>query len=184
MTSASFPDEFASVLASDGPHASIPERDRIFEPFIGSWDLDVRWYGADGEMERRERGEWHFARVLEGRAIQDIWIVPPRDERVRRPEAGEYGTSLRFYDPEISAWRSTWIGPFHRYVRRFIARQVDDRVVLELLKEEPPPVMRWVFHDIRPDSFAWRNEVLEESGWRTQQSFSALRSMTGKRADR
>jgi hypothetical protein len=180
MTSASFRDEFASVLVSDSPHASIPERDRIFEPFIGGWDLDVRWYGADGAMERRERGEWHFARVLEGRAIQDVWVVPSGDERARRPEGGEYGTSLRFYDPDIGAWRSTWIGPFHRYVRRFIARRVNDEVVLELLKEEPPPLMRWIFYDIQSDSFAWRNEVLEEGRWRTQQSFSAQRCASGK----
>jgi hypothetical protein len=179
MTSTRFRDEFASVLVSDGAHASIPEGDRIFEPFIGSWDLQVRWYRADGAVERQERGEWHFARVLEGRAIQDVWIVPPVAERAQRPEAGEYGTSLRFYDPDSGAWRSTWIGPFHRYVRRFIARRVDDEVVLELLPEEPPPVMRWIFHDIRSDAFAWRNEILEEGKWRIQQSFSARRSAPG-----
>ncbi|MEJ1095530.1 MULTISPECIES: hypothetical protein [unclassified Pseudoxanthomonas] len=175
MTTTRFRDEFASALVSDRSHASIPESDRIFEPFIGSWDLEVRWYGTDGVLERSERGEWHFARVLEGRAIQDIWIVPPIDERSRRPEAGEYGTSLRFYDPDIGAWRSTWIGPFHRYIRRFIARRVNDEVVLDLLPEEPPPLMRWIFHDIQSDSFAWRNEVQEQGGWRIQQSFSSRR---------
>ena len=28
--------------------------------------------------QRRRNGEWHFGWVLEGRAIQDVWIVPPR----------------------------------------------------------------------------------------------------------
>ena len=57
MTATRFRDEFASVLVCERSHAWIPEGDRIFEPFIGSWDLEVRWYGADGALERRERGE-------------------------------------------------------------------------------------------------------------------------------
>ena len=89
------------------------------------------------------------------------------------------GERIQHYDPEIGAWRSTWIGPFHRYVRRFIARRLNDEVVLELLQEEPSPVMRWIFHDIQTDSFAWRNEVLEDGKWRIQQRFSALRCGPG-----
>lgn len=166
---------FADLLVSAGPHRAIPEQQRIFAPFIGSWNLVVTWFDAQGGLTRRENGEWHFAWVLEGRAIQDIWIVPPRRERVARPDAGEYGTSLRFYDPGLDAWRSTWIGPFHRYLRRFTARRVGEEIVLQTLDEEVAPPMRWIFSDIRPDSFAWRNEVLDGERWRVQQTFSAVR---------
>ncbi len=166
---------FAAVLCSDGPHLALPEAQRIFAPFIGSWDLIVRWFDAQGERAREERGEWHFAWVLEGRAIQDVWIVPQRDERAVRPEAGEYGTSLRFYDRDIDAWRSTWIGPFHRYLRRFAARRAGDEVVLETLEDEAPPPMRWIFFDIQADAFRWRNEGLDNGRWRVQQTFDATR---------
>jgi hypothetical protein len=165
-------DVFISALLSSTPHPSIPEDRRIFEPFVGSWDLVVSWWGEGGSLTRRESGEWHFARVLEGRAIQDVWIVPPCGSRTG--DTYEYGTSLRFFDPEIDAWRSTWIGPEHGVVRLFVARRIEDRVVLET-KTEDGRAMRWSFSDIRPDGFTWRNEVETDTGWFLQQDFVATR---------
>lgn len=166
---------FLEALASDGPHPAIPDECRIFAPFIGSWDLVVSWFDEGARLIRQERGEWHFSWVLEGRGIQDVWIVPPRDERAMRPEAGEYGTSLRFYDEELNAWQSIWVGPFANYVRRFIAQRIEDRVVLETVAGEATR-MRWSFSEIGADSFTWRNELWDEDRWRVQQTFDARRS--------
>src|SRR5262245_60720468 len=119
---------FAASLMSAMPHEEIPEDQRIFAPFIGDWHLVVSWFDETGKLVRREQGEWHFSWVLEGRGIQDVWIVPPRDQRASRSDLYEYGTSLRFYDGKLKAWQSTWIGPMHRVVRTFTARRVDGRV--------------------------------------------------------
>lgn len=164
---------FSEALISAAPHDAIPPGQRIFEPFIGSWDLVVSWYGPDGTLDRRQDGEWHFERVLEGRGIQDVWIVPPRSQR---PAAGgdyEYGTSLRFYDPTIEAWRSTWIGPQHHVVYSFTARRVGDQVQLETMLDGQR--MRWRFLDIAPDSFTWRNEREVDGAWVLTQDFAARR---------
>jgi len=164
---------FSGALISAAPHDAIPLGQRIFEPFIGSWDLVVSWYGPDGSLERRLDGEWHFERVLEGRGIQDVWIVPPRSQR---PAAGgdyEYGTSLRFYDPTIDAWRSTWIGPQHHVVYSFMARRVGDQVQLETVLDGQR--MRWRFLDIAADSFTWRNEREVDGAWVLTQDFAARR---------
>lgn len=75
------PAAFAASLLSDGPHPAIPPEQQIFVPFIGSWDLIVRWFDEAGKLSREECGEWHFAWILEGRGIQDVWIVPRRPER-------------------------------------------------------------------------------------------------------
>jgi hypothetical protein len=166
---------FALSLISSGPHPDIPAEQRIFAPFIGNWDLIVSWFDETGRLAREERGEWHFAWILEGRGIQDVWIVPPRTERAGRTDLYEYGTSLRFYDRELKAWQSTWIGPMHGLVRTFIARKIADQVVLETTEGEVPR-MRWSFSDVAKDSFNWRNELWTESGWHIQQTFAALRS--------
>lgn len=166
---------FGAALLSEMPHRSIPDEQRIFEPFIGDWDLIVSWFDETGALTRRERGEWHFAWILEGRGVQDVWIVPPRGERAGRSDLYEYGTSLRFYDEKLNAWQSTWIGPMHRMVRTFSARKVGDQVMLETTEGEVPR-MRWSFADIKANSFSWRNEVWTESGWRVQQTFAANRS--------
>ena len=93
------PSEFANALISAGPHPQLSPANQIFAPFVGSWQLQVSWFDVDGRLSRQERGEWHFCWVLEGRAIQDIWIVPPRDARNQRSDLYEYGTSLEVLRP-------------------------------------------------------------------------------------
>ncbi len=149
-----------------------PKSSGFLRLFIGDWDLIVSWFDETGKPMRREPGEWHFAWVLEGRAMQDIWIVPPRLERSGRSELYAYGTSLRFYDGTLNAWQSIWIGPMHRIVCTFTARLIGNDVVLETTA----PRMRWSFTDIRTSSFIWRNELWTGSAWRIQQTFDARRS--------
>jgi hypothetical protein len=165
---------FAASLINADSHPDIPAEHRIFAPFIGDWDLIVSWFDEKGGLAREERGEWHFAWILEGRGIQDVWIVPPRAERAGRSDLYEYGTSLRFFDARQGAWQSTWIGPMHGLVRTFLARKLGDEIVLETTQGESPR-MRWSFSDIAKDSFRWRNELWTEKGWRVQQTFSARR---------
>ena len=166
-------DQMAFILALQSGTASMPEDSQIFAPFIGSWNLIVRWWDKSGVASRTEAGEWHFSWVLEGRGVQDVWIVPPRTQRISG-SLYEYGTSIRFYDPGLNAWQSTWIGPMHRVVRTFIARKLGQDVVLETTPDISP-AMRWSFSDISKNAFLWKNEVEEPSGWRTQQTFEAKR---------
>lgn len=169
-----FKDEFEAALLASGAHPEMRPDNQIFGPFIGSWDLKVVWFDELGRQIRHEAGEWHFAWVLEGRAIQDVWIVPPRPIRSEAAEPYEYGTSVRFFDPAINAWRSTWIGPMHGMIRTFMARKVDDQVVLETTAGSEPR-LKWSFSNIDTHSFDWRNEVWEGSSWRLQQSFHCQR---------
>ncbi len=126
---------------------------------------------------RRPDGEWHFAWVLEGRAVQDIWIVPPREKR----GAGnlyEYGTTIRFYDPTIDAWRSTWHGPMVKCVIPFIGRQVGDEIVLEGRHwQNVDWPMHWIFSDITGYTFEWRNMISQDGGttWEKVLGFAARR---------
>ena len=71
-----------------------------------------------------------------------------------------HGTTLRFYDPSITAWRSTWIDPLNGRVRRFIGRPDGGDIVLEGLDDEPPE--RWGFRDISDNYFRWTGEVSED----------------------
>src|ERR1700712_5291110 len=141
------------ALEAPGPHPDIPIDQQIFAPMIGSWDLDVVWY-QDGAQVRREVGEWHFAWILEGRGIQDVWIVPARRLRSQSAELYEYGTSVRFYDKEGGIWRSTWIGPMRALVRSFVARSEGPNVVLETA-DNVDRRLRWIFSEVGSDSFRW-----------------------------
>ena len=162
--------EFTDALLSNGPHAGITHD--LFAPLIGDWTLIVTWFNENGEELRKSDGEWHFARVLDGRAIQDVWVVPGRKSRTET-NAYEWGTSLRFAQ-EDGSWRSTWVGPQHGVVHSFIARGINNIITLTTLPGVDP-AMRWEFYNICEDKFEWRN-ILVGSPDRMTQHFLALRA--------
>ena len=162
------------ALQSSRPRAQLAEKLQLFGQFVGSWDVDVTNYKTDGSQET-VKGEWHFGWVLDGRAIQDVWIAPKRTLRAGNEEVGEYGATLRFYDPRIDAWRSTWIGPTRGWVLPFIARPINDEIVLEG-DFAPDASRKWIFSEIAADSFRWR-AIESFDGWLTfrkvQEMFAA-----------
>jgi hypothetical protein len=166
----------AEILLSEGPHAGLSPQQQLFAPFIGSWDLEVCWYDGKAVL-RKESGEWHFFWVLEGRAVQDVWIVPRREDRVGLKNLYEYGTSIRFYDAQADIWRSTWIGPIRQVVHTFAVERADSELILSTVTEDRTE-MRWVFYDILPDSFSWRNERKRRDEWEITQTFEARRART------
>ncbi len=174
---------FASVLLSHAAAPKVAGEADIFAPLLGGWDLDVVFYHPDGSIKKQIPGEWHFARALEGRAIEDVWIVPPRDKRKSLdPPPGEYGVTLRFYDPRIDAWHSVWHGVVNGIVWPFIGRRVGDEIVLERTGGDGG-LMHWVFSDMRRDSFQWRSEVSSDGGknWRVEQVMRATRQSSERR---
>jgi hypothetical protein len=171
------------ALGADGPAADRAGKMDLYGRFVGSWDLDVSQFSDDGR-ERRRTGEWHFGWTLEGRAVQDVWIVPPRGE-LRRGDAAanvnSYGTTLRVYDPDIDAWRIQWTDPVTRNFLQMIGRADGDEIV-QLGNGPDGKLMRWSFSEITPDSFLWRGEVSADQGatWRINTEFSARRKATDR----
>jgi hypothetical protein len=162
------------VVLADGPNPELAAELQLFGQLVGSWDVDVVYHDPGGE--RRVSAEWHFAWALNGRAVQDVWISPNRRDRGQGVEEVDWGTTLRFYDPRIDAWRSTWIGPVKGLVLQFIARQIGEEIVLEG-KSEDGTLRRWIFSAVRRDSFLWRaaESVDEGRSWELVQEMSARR---------
>ena len=166
---------FNSVLTTRRADPAHVDKLQLFGQFVGAWDVDIHSYPPDGPA-RRVAGEWHFALVLEGRAIEDVWIAPKRALRGRaadQPGApGEYGATLRFYDPQINAWRSTWHGPVRGVVMTFIGRRVGEEIVLDG-SFEPGVATRWIFSDITDRTFRWR-AVQSPDEWRTERKVQEI----------
>ena len=131
------PDGLASVLHASGPLDSRAEALSLFGQFVGSWHLDWSGTTAAGEAASAT-GELHIGYVLGGRAVQDVWIVPgPGQPGEGEPPLAFHGTTIRFFDDALGAWRSTWIEPINGLVRRFIGRPTTDGI--ELLSDEDDP---------------------------------------------
>lgn len=159
------------ALHVDGPDVLHADKLMLFGRFIGSWNLVWTGTGQPGTA----RGELHFGWVLGGRAVQDTWIVPGRGESGQSGPFAFHGSTIRFYDPSIDAWRSTWIEPINHLVRRFLGREVDGDIVL--VSDEEDPRLRWRFTDIESDSFTWRAETSRDGGatWHFDERMLATR---------
>ena len=144
-------------LPADGPASEHREKLELFGQFVGDWEIvESRYLQPNGEWER-SRGEVHWRWILEGRAVQDIWMSYDEDEG-RMVSAG---TTVRFYDPSIDAWHSVWLSPLQGAVKAFVGRRVGNEIVLEGAREDGVPV-RWIFSEITRDSFRWRGEKYNE----------------------
>ena len=169
--------EFHSVLAAHGRSPEIPESADVYGWLIGSWDLDVRHYVVDVSA-CHITGEVHFEWVLEGRAVQDVWIMPRRSERTANPDRSlnMYGTTLRVWDPSIQAWRVTWINPLNGSRDELIGRSSGQDIVQVGTHADGTPI-RWRFTEITPNSFHWIGEALNPNGhtWKLEGEFRAKR---------
>ena len=166
------------VLGATGRCSEIPEEDDIYGWLVGDWEADVIQFDL-GDPPFRSRGEWHFGWVLEGRAIQDVWIVPPIVERSPATSkiGNRYGTTLRVYDPCLRAWRITWINPVNGAHNSMIGRRRGSDIVQEGTAPDGS-LMRWSFVETAPDSCRWLGEQSPDSGvtWRLWAEFRLRRT--------
>jgi len=168
------------ALEAPGRSNEITDREDIYGWLIGGWEATVYDYGEDGTASESS-GEWHFGWVLEGRAIQDVWIAPPRSQRSGKTlskQNNRYGTSLRVYDREFATWRVTWFNPVTGARNDLIGRRQGADIVQEGIGPDGRKI-RWLFTDITPTSFIWRGESLEPDGktWRLEAEFRARRKI-------
>jgi hypothetical protein len=169
---------FLAALGAEGPASDRTGKMDLYGRFVGSWDLDVRQFATDG-AERRRRGEWHFGWVLEGRAIQDVWIVPPRGAQRAGDAAANlnsYGTTLRIFDPRTDAWQVHWFDPVTENISQMVGR-AEGADIVQLGTSADGRLIRWRFLEIETDSFLWRGEVSPDQGasWHVVTEFRATR---------
>jgi len=157
---------FIEALRGTGPAAGRAEKMALYGWLIGDWTMDATVYADDGSAHAAQ-GTIHFGWVLEGRAIQDVWILP----------GFFHGTTLRIYDPGLDAWHILWSDPVKQYFTRQIGRAKGNDIVQEGRNDAGEPT-RWTFTDITADSFCWIGERSLDGGatWHRQALFLARRA--------
>jgi hypothetical protein len=158
---------FITTLLSTGPAPDRAGKTGLYGWLIGDWVFDAGVHKDDGTVHTGE-GEIHFARALEGRAIQDVWILP----------GVFYGTTLRVYDPALDAWHILWSDPLKQLYTRQLGRARGKDIVQEGTADNGTP-LRWSFTEIAPDSFRWLGERSRDGGasWELQADFRARRAL-------
>jgi hypothetical protein len=158
--------EMVAALKAMGPHSSLGKQAKVFGRLVGTWDGEYTELSKDNK-ETRSSGEWIFGWVMDGRAIQDVFIIHPSAVRNER----YMGTTLRYFDPKSGKWSVTFVDPENAGLETLTGGPVgNDRVVL-LSQATDGKERRWSFEDIHPDSWVFRDEVSRDGGktWRLRE---------------
>jgi hypothetical protein len=162
------------VLAAGGPDPEFADQMMLYGRFVGAWDGTVIVHARDGGR-RVESCEVYFGWVLQGRAIQDVWIAPARKDRTdpsRPSDKDIYGTTLRVYDRENDVWHITWIEPNTLSFERLTGRQEGEDIVQEY-QDDDGTRWQWCFTEIRDRSFRWlaRSSGDDGASWQVRNEF-------------
>ena len=178
-TQQNFTVSFVSLLHCATRSPEIPESADIYGWLVGSWQLDVLHYRGLDLSAQKMKGETHFGWVLEGRAIQDVWIMPRVSDRNPYSDRANnmYGTTLRIWEASLQAWRIRWFNPVSGHEELQTGRKVGHDIVQIGARVDGTPT-RWRFTEITPDSFLWLGEALEVDGasWKLEGQFRARRT--------
>jgi hypothetical protein len=171
-------DSLLTALSAPRRAADIDDADDVYGWLVGSWRMQVLHYREDLRAAPLQ-GEIQFGWILEGRAVQDVWIMPPRTQRGDAPLDGThdmYGTTLRIWDPPLRAWRVTYLNPATGQRDELIGRRVGGTIVQIGTHANGTPI-RWNFTDISRDAFHWTGVALAPDGvtWTLEAEFAAQR---------
>jgi hypothetical protein len=168
---------FGQALISDKPSEELGEYADYYQWVIGGWDVKaVDYLSPDKKMETL--GEWYFSWVLEGRAVQDVWIAPKRELRKNETSKmrNRYGSTIRTFDPTTKTWTINWFNPVSGAHDMLTAKKEGLDIVQSGIDSEGNR-MRWVFTDISVDSFRWYGERSTDGGhtWNLEAEFFGTR---------
>jgi hypothetical protein len=168
----------SNVLISTDRSSDIPEFADVYGWLCGSWDLTVLRYRGLDVSAQHLTGEVHAARALEGRAVQDVWIMPRVADRTALPDRtmNMYGTTLRSWEPATRTWRIAWTNPVsgHYELQSGTWSGAD---IVQTGERADGTKTRWTFTEITHDAFHWRGEALypNQREWTIEGEFLARR---------
>jgi len=164
-------------LMSSGPAPDVADKMMLgFGRVVGQWDLDYTAQTPDGKKVAA-KCEWNFSWVLDGRAVQDVWVCPSRAERARDPKlSGEWGSTMRVYDKKLDLWHVVFFGPSLGNINQLTARAVGGDIIQEST-DSVGHLMQWNFGEITPNSFHWYSQKSTDNGktWTRQEDMYARR---------
>lgn len=158
--------DLSTELLAPGPNPSLGDEARTFDRVVGTWDADYSFHAEDGSV-RHSRGEVIFGWILDGYALQDVFISYPK----RPGDERKIVTGVRFFDAKAKVWRVVFVAPsFGVVIMMEGGAEGEDRIVLRG-KDSDRASLRWSFNDIRADSFIWRGEISRDRGktWRLEE---------------
>jgi hypothetical protein len=166
--------DMIDMLTAKGPHPSLGREGDLFGQFAGTWDADYSFIAENGSV-RHKRGEVRFGWVLDGHALEDIFMsYPDSTSSERQMVAG-----IRWVNPKTGKWTLAFVAPTFDATVHMEGGAEGDRIVLRG-QDSKGTLLRWSFNDIQPNSFIWRGESSYDGGktWRLEEEHHMKRRVS------
>src|SRR5207247_8497769 len=138
--------DMIAVLPALGPHTPLGRYGDLFGRFVGTWDADYSFIAEDGSV-RHSRGEVLFGWILDGHALQDIFLgYPQPGANAERSMV----TGVRWVGPKTDKWSLMFAAPSFNAGCRIEGGAEGDRIVLIVV-------------DVSGDSLSWMLCVISPS---------------------
>jgi|SRR5581483_890533 len=157
--------DVTTILQATGPHASLGDQGKVFDRIVGTWDAEYTHFSTAGKVSHTS-GELVVGWIMDGRAIQELWISYPSSARSGR----QVYTTVRYFDPGSGKWPGTFFDPQQASTARFTGGAVaDDRMVFDTTDFDHKAT-RWSFSEMHPETFIYREEESSDGGriWHLQ----------------
>lgn len=146
----------AGVNAAEPENACLEGPMEQFGRYVGDWTIADESLAQDGSGWGPGTGaRWIFECIGDGTAVQDFWF----------PNAGGYGTNLRTYNPDTSAWEIVWAAQSLNGLTHISAKQDENgNIVMDVLKPVPPQPRRITFFPPTESGWDWAMEMSFDEG--------------------
>ncbi|HEY0336292.1 MAG TPA: hypothetical protein VGC70_03050, partial [Burkholderiales bacterium] len=94
------PLDLTTALKATSPNPALGDQAQVLGRIVGTWDVEYTDYAKDGTAIHRT-GEFIVGWIMDGQAVQDLWIVNPSGTRKDR----EVYTDLHWFDAKSRTWR-------------------------------------------------------------------------------
>jgi hypothetical protein len=164
--------ELGATMAAIRPHASLTDQAQALSRLIGTWDVNYTDMLKDGRRLERT-GLFIMGWVMDGHAIQDLWIVDPSPGHAER----ELYTDMRYFDPKTRSWPTIFVDPEHASMSRFSGGVAKDGRIVFQTSELSSKTNRWSFEGIQSNRFVFRDEASDDDGktWKLQAEYHMTR---------
>ncbi|MGX1927986.1 hypothetical protein [Flagellimonas sp. 2504JD4-2] len=142
---------------------------------VGDWDIVVEMVNASGEVQQSFDGEWNWFYVMNGMAIQDVFILPKRKDQKEQDNLF-YGVGLRIYNEKLDKWQTAYVDTSNRQIDVGEAVSTKEKITLFETNDKKEKI-RITYFDFQENTFKWQQEVFNEDKktWQITQLIRATR---------
>ncbi|WP_422861807.1 hypothetical protein [Flagellimonas sp. W118] len=141
---------------------------------VGNWDIEVEIVNSSGEITQSFNGEWNWFYVMNGMAIQDVFILPKREDA--KDQNSFYGIGLRIYNEKLNKWQTAYMDTSNKQMDTGEAISTNEKIILIETNEKDEKI-RITYFDFQDNTFKWQQEVFNEDRkvWQINQLIHATR---------